>query len=428
MIRSADSVPLAIGGVAVAHETRLSAGDLQRGIALEVAQRVLLLVHRRPARRPSPPELRLVGESVELDEIRRQILQVADLGVPTLILGETGTGKELVAEAIHNASRRSSLPFVSVNMAAIAPTVAASELFGHRRGAFTGAVGDRVGFFQQAHGGTIFLDEVGEMPVDVQVMLLRTLESATIQPVGAPSTQPIDARVLSATDSDLSKLVAEQRFRPALLHRLSGFEISLPPLRNRRDDLGRLLSHFLQKELAGTGDWDLVESRMKDARPWISLDVVRSFFDYEWPGNVRQLRNLVRQLAIANRGADTATLPAAIQRTLSEGLLEASPSRPAARTERRKPSDVEGEELISALKAHRFNIHATAEFLGITRPSLYMLIEKSDHLRKASDISAVEIRLAHAEANGNLNLMAERLEVSPRGLRLRLGSLGLTES
>src|SRR5262249_34932398 len=156
-----------------------------------------------------------------------------------------GTGKELVARAIHESGRRRGAVCLSVNMGAIPPSLATSELFGAVRGAYTGAVRDHLGYFQRAHGGTLFLDEIGETPPEVQVMLLRVLEPGEVQRVGSPQTQKVDVRLIAATDADLERALHEGRFRAPLLHRLSGYEIYIPPLRERRDDFGRLLFHFL---------------------------------------------------------------------------------------------------------------------------------------------------------------------------------------
>ena len=281
-----------------------SVSDIEQGVVLLLAKRVVLLLHMLD---PVPPEnlpsFALVGESAGMVAVRQQISRVADLEVPALLRGETGTGKELVANAIHCASTRRSRPFVAVNMGAIPPTLAAAELFGAAKGAFTGADRRRTGYFARARGGTLFLDEIGEMPPEVQVLLLRTLETGEIQPVGAEASQSIDVRILAATDARLETEIEAGRFRAPLLHRLSGYEIRLPPLRERRDDLGRLLLHFLQEELIALGEGWRLENPAAAARPWLPAVVVERLALYSWPGNVRQLRNVARHLVIDNRGA-----------------------------------------------------------------------------------------------------------------------------
>ncbi len=278
--------------------------DLERGVVLVISQRISLLLHLHDLLpRDDLPEYGLVGESVAVAELRRQIARVADLEVSVLLRGETGTGKELVARALHAASPRRSRPFVAVNMGAVPATLAAAELFGASRGAFTGADRRRRGYFARADGGTLFLDEIGEMPPEVQVLLLRTLETGSVQPVGSERAQQVDVRVLAATDARLEEDIEAGRFRAPLLHRLSGFEIRLPPLRHRRDDVGRLLLHFLRQEAEALGELWRIERSHEAPVPWLPAPLVARLAGWSWPGNVRQLRNVARQLAIGNRGA-----------------------------------------------------------------------------------------------------------------------------
>ena len=198
---------------------------------LLLAGRIVLVLHPMP---PAPARevegLGLTGDSAAMAQVRADVRRVADLEVAVLLRGETGTGKELVARAIHRRSPRRSRPYLAVNMGAIPPALAAAELFGAARGAFTGADQRRTGYFSQAHGGTLFLDEIGETPPEVQVLLLRALETGEIQPVGAEAPRRVDVRVLAATDADLEAAIAAGRFRAPLLHRLNGYEIRLPAL------------------------------------------------------------------------------------------------------------------------------------------------------------------------------------------------------
>jgi two-component system nitrogen regulation response regulator GlnG len=180
-----------------------------------------------------------------------------------LLRGETGTGKELAARALHDAGPRRRRGFLAVNMGAVPPTLAAAELFGAARGAFTGADQKRIGYFTRADGGTLFLDEIGETPAEVQILLLRALDNREIQPVGGGDPQPVDVRLIAATDADLEGAMAAVRFRSTLLHRLSGYEIFLPQLRDRREDFGRLFLHFLSQELEATGQ----TGRLATSRP-----------------------------------------------------------------------------------------------------------------------------------------------------------------
>ena len=310
----------------VGGEVSFSAAEVDRGVVLLLAGRVVLLLHRfRPVFPDSLPRYGLVGLSDSLLDLCRQVARVADLDVPVLLRGESGTGKELVASALHRASRRRDRPFLALNMGALPASLAAAELFGAARGAYTGAEHARRGYFRRAHGGTLFLDEIGEAPQEVQPLLLRALESGEIQPLGSEEPARVDVRVVAATDADLEQAVAAGRFRAPLLHRLGGYAIRLPPLRERRDDIGRLFFHFLREELAVVGEERRLADSGPNAQPWPPAAWIARFAAAPWPGNVRQLRNVARALAIDSRGAgeDAAEtrLPAAIEDLLREERL-----------------------------------------------------------------------------------------------------------
>jgi two-component system, NtrC family, nitrogen regulation response regulator GlnG len=353
-----------------------------------------------------------------------------------LLRGETGTGKELVARAIHHASRRRSGPFLSVNMGAVPASLAASELFGSTRGAFTGSVRDQAGFFQRAHDGTLFLDEVGEAPPEVQVMLLRVLETGEVQRVGAAEPQRTDVRLLAATDADLENAIAEGRFRAPLLHRLSGYEIVIPPLRERRDDFGRLLFHFLRQELEAIGEERRLDEQDEDGRPWMPASVVARLAQHSWPGNVRQLLNVARQIVIASRSSEVVEIGPQIEKLLREAASARSaesaaapeplPTRRRAEAqEYRSPSAVSEAEVIEALRATRWEVKPAAERLGISRPSLYVLMEKFPSIRTAVDLSRAEILEGRTVCGSDLDALADHLEVSKKGLLQRMKQLGI---
>ncbi len=314
------SIPVAIRGQAVSQTTTFSAADLQRGVVLELGTRVALLLHTATTEAAAllsggPGEDEEIGG--DSDAIRRvlwEIHRVADLPLPVLLRGETGSGKELVARAVHRMSPRRAEPFVAVNLGALTPTLAVSELFGAERGAFTGAVKKQVGYFEQARGGTLFLDEIGEAPVELQVALLRVLETGEMQTVGAQQARKADVRIVAATDADLEAKVRTGSFRAPLLNRLGAYEIRVPPLRERRDDVGRLLARFLGEELLRAGEPGRIGPTDK---PWLSAAIAARLADFDWPGNVRQLRNVVRQLVIANRGRDRAELTPALASLLA---------------------------------------------------------------------------------------------------------------
>ncbi len=407
-----------------------SVDELDVGVVLELGGRVTLLA-QQVAEGPREVEAcGLVGISDGVEEIRRQIRQVADLGVSVLIRGESGVGKELVASAIHRGSARRDGPFLAVNMAALTPTTAASALFGHRRGAFTGADRPRSGLFREADGGTLFLDEIGEAPPELQAMLLRALETGQVQPVGQDLPIDVDVRVIAATDASLEDAIASGRFRLPLLHRLSGFELVVPPLRARREDVALLLIAFLREELAAVGEAHRLDPTPAGADAWLPSSLVARLCSAAWPGNVRQLRNVARQLVIASRGADRLRLTPAVERALGETSASPSSSSPpavtvdSASTPSARPADIDEDALLAALRTHGFRPTATARALGISKTSLYALIEVSPRVRKARDLTADEITAA-LDAAGGVEGAAQRLEVSARGLRLRMTELGL---
>jgi formate hydrogenlyase transcriptional activator len=234
---------------------------------------------------------KIVGQSAALTEVVRAVEQVAKTDLTVLLLGETGTGKELIARALHDRSTRAARPFVPVNCAALPETLVETELFGHERGAFTGAVARKPGRFEQAHQGTILLDEVGDLPADAQAKLLRVLEDGVVQRVGGTACTNVDARVIAATNQDLATCVAAGRLRADLYYRLSVFPIKLPPLRERRDDIPLLTRHFVAQCGRRLGRRII---RVED-RVWDRLE------SHDWPGNVRELQNVIERAIILAR-------------------------------------------------------------------------------------------------------------------------------
>ena len=426
-------IPLTADGVPLNGPQDFPARALERGVVIELSNRVVVLLHLTTDAPPHPPDLfGLVGASEAMARVRAAVRSVADLDVPVLLRGETGTGKELVAQAVHHASRRRGGPFVSVNMGAIPGTLAASELFGSVKGSFTGSVRDQIGYFQRAEGGTLFLDEIGEAPPEVQVMLLRVLETGEVQRIGGQEPNRANVRLVAATDANLEKAVEEERFRGPLLHRLSGYEVPVPPLRERREDFGRLLFHFLNEEMRAVGQ----ETRLRrDGDPWLPASIVARLARHPWPGNIRQLRNAVRELVINSRAADTAQVGPQVERMLRE-VATATPLTmdtppPAARQRSqpgayRSPSEVTQEELLEALRANDWELKGAAESLGISRPALYLVLRKFPGIRTARDLSRAEILECQARYGDDLDAMARELEVSRKGLQQRMKEIGLT--
>jgi len=227
----------------------------------------------------------IIGRSPELQQTLRLISRVAPTNSTVLILGETGTGKELVARAIHNSSSRKSKPMVKVNCATLPANLVESELFGHERGSFTGATDRRTGKFELAHNSTLFLDEIGEMPLELQVKLLRALQEKEIERLGGRHTIPVDVRIIAATNRDLEEEVEAGRFRADLYYRLNIFPISLPSLRSRRDDIPLLANHFIQK----------ISKKIGTKITRVSNFALEQITGYDWPGNIRELEHVIER-------------------------------------------------------------------------------------------------------------------------------------
>jgi two-component system response regulator PilR (NtrC family) len=332
------------------------------------------------------PVFRLLGESAAMREVRAQIARLARSMAPVAITGESGTGKELAARDIHAQSARADKPFVAVNCGAIPEALMEAEFFGYRKGAFTGAAEDRDGFFQAANGGTLMLDEVADLPLAMQVKLLRAIQERRVRKVGSTVEEPVDVRLISATHQNLAACVETGKFRQDLYYRLNVIELGLPPLRERADDIG-LLSDAILKKLAG------------DAAPKLSPDALATLQAYAFPGNVRELENILeRALAFASGDAieagDLALRPAAPrpQQTQSEVLAEPAPSaaaapEPEARAEARPAlpgsltdhlDAVERDIIRATLLRTRYNRTQAAELLGLTLRQLRYRMQRLD--------------------------------------------------
>jgi DNA-binding NtrC family response regulator len=301
------------------------------------------------------PETELVGSSPAMVEVYKIISRVAPTDATVLVEGETGTGKELVARMIHAQSPRAAHPFVAVDCAGIPASLLESELFGAVRGAYTGADRDRVGVFEAAHRGTVFLDEIGDIDLGFQLKLLRFLQEREIRPVGAARPKAVDVRVIAATNRDLQKLVEEGKFRQDLWFRLNVVRIVLPPLRQRRGDVPLLAHHFLKKYNERYG----LEARLLP-------DGIRALEDYTWPGNVRQLQHIIERLVILAPG----------------GRIDGDAVRQAiqATAPRERPDETlaaaEEEQIRRVLQATGGNKSRAARILGIERKTLYRKLER----------------------------------------------------
>jgi formate hydrogenlyase transcriptional activator len=234
----------------------------------------------------------IVGESTPLKSVLQQVALVAPTDATVLILGETGTGKELVARAIHRLSNRSSRPFIRVNCAAIPPSLIASELFGHEKGAFTGALQRRLGRFEAANGGTIFLDEIGELPMETQIALLRVIQERELERIGSSQSIAVDVRIIAATNRDLEAAVAAGAFREDMFYRLNVFPIHVPALRERLEDIPLLVAHLIER---------LAKRAGKEFRT-IKMNTIELLQAYDWPGNIRELQNVIERSVILSAG------------------------------------------------------------------------------------------------------------------------------
>jgi transcriptional regulator with GAF, ATPase, and Fis domain len=330
----------------------------------------------------------IVGDSPPLRQVLAKVEQVAQTTATVLLRGETGTGKEMVARAIHINSPRENRPFVRVNCAALAPGVLESELFGHEKGAFTGAVARRPGRFELADGGTLFLDEVGDLPPDVQVKLLRVLQEREFERVGGVDTVKVDVRLISATHRDLERLIAEGKFREDLYYRLNVFPITMPPLRERPGDIALLVEHFMQKYAQSSGK--MVSG--VDPRALAALAA------YPWPGNVRELENVIERAMILVSGPSLTVADLDFGRRLgmtpSGGIpigtvAETGSGIPSegGRSLYRRLSEQERGEIISAVDRAQGNIAHAARSLGINRSTLYYRMRKHglEHLLPTRD-------------------------------------------
>jgi two-component system response regulator PilR (NtrC family) len=308
-------------------------------------------------------KVRLLGASEAMDRLREMIARVARSQAPVHISGESGTGKELVARLIHETGARRDAPFVPVNCGAIPTELMESELFGHKKGSFTGAVADKPGLVQAAEGGTLFLDEVADLPLPMQVKLLRLIQEKTVRPVGEQRETPVDVRILSATHRDLGELVAAGRFREDLYYRLNVIELRVPALRERLDDVPELAEAIL----------DGFASRSGTPRQGISPAALRKLGKYSYPGNVRELENILERASTLCTGEQIQ--PDDIQLRTGQPVVPAAESRDESGLEGQL-QDIERASILRALEQNRYNKTATARHLGITFRALRYRIKK----------------------------------------------------
>jgi two-component system response regulator PilR (NtrC family) len=317
----------------------------------------------------------LIGEAPSMRALKAQVRKLARSQAPIYISGESGSGKERIARLIHNLGSRREKPFVAVNCGAIPSELMESEFFGHRKGAFTGAVEDRKGLFREADGGTLFLDEVADLPLHMQVKLLRAIQEKSVRPVGEPREFQVNLRILCATHKDLAQEMAEGRFRQDLFYRLNVIEAHVPPLRERQEDIPALVGHIL-KRLSEA--WEI-------APPIVSASAMKTLEQYTYPGNVRELENTLERALTLCDGKEiqeehlrlqTDTLPKAATATTLETCT--SPERPLGQPLEEFLQDIERQEILKALDATHWNRTAAAKKLGMTFRSLRYRLKKLD--------------------------------------------------
>ena len=304
---------------------------------------------------------RLLGDSAAITDVRSVIAKVARSQAPVHITGDSGTGKELVARMIHEQGARGVGPFVPVNCGAIPSELMESEFFGHRKGSFTGAVSDKQGLFQSAEGGTLFLDEIADLPLTMQVKLLRVIQEKTMRPIGQTDEIQVDVRILSATHKDLGELVAQGEFREDLFYRVNVIELNVPPLRDRGDDVFILSKHTLER----------LATEMQMAVPSLDAQARDILGAYEFPGNVRELENVLERAVTL---CDGTTITAGDIQVKAGGSTATAPESDAALGD--KLENIERDEITQALEQNRYNKAATAKRLGLSLRALRYRIKK----------------------------------------------------
>ena len=304
----------------------------------------------------------IIGRSACLQGVLDTISRVAPTRSTVLVTGESGTGKELAARAIHNRSKRKDGPFVRVNLAALSPTIIESELFGHEKGSFTGAVSQKLGRFELAHNGSLFLDEIGDLPPEIQIKLLRVLQEQEFERVGGSQTVKVDVRMIAATNQDLYALVDDGRFREDLFYRINVFPLHVPPLRDRREDIPELARHFLSRFEGTVG---------KSFEGW-SPGALEVLVSHDWPGNVRELENAIeRAMIVADEAKIAADDLAFLGRRTGEGAAdEGTPSLP------RMLESLERQQLTDAMDKHDGSVSRVARELGLNRTTVYYRLKK----------------------------------------------------
>lgn len=444
LVREHASAEIRVDGVPLVDACRVTDEQVARGVVIELQNRIAFLLHRRdaPPHRRALHDPHMVGTSDAIDAVRKRIEAVVDTDATVLVLGQTGCGKELVAQALHARGPRANKGLVSVNCGAIEPSVLASTLFGHTRGAFTGADRNRPGLFREADGGTLFLDEIGDAPPEVQRALLRVLETSEIVPVGSDRAEKVDVRLIAATDAKLSPDAGEGPVRSQLLHRLAQFVVEVPPLAQRAEDIALLFHHFVRQQASTLGVEQKLELSAPTSNAWIAASRMHELYAYHWPGNVRELRNVAMRSVIVSAKEQSLALDwgvRAAEPTIppSRPASSAAPAAPTPEEVATPPSgipaikpmralrDIGEEELLRALEAHDWRPVPAARAMNISKTSMYQLIRANPSIPESTRLGEDEVREALAAANQDVRAAARALRVPERGLRVRMKTLGI---
>jgi len=327
----------------------------------------------------------IIGQSSSFQHCMDLVKSYADTEFHVLVTGESGTGKELIAEKIHQSSARKNKPFLVQNCSAIPETLLESELFGYKKGAFTGASKDKMGLFEAADGGTVFLDEIGDMPMSIQASLLRVLQKNEIKPLGATDVKHVDVRIVTATNKNIKQMIAENSFRQDLFYRLSVLPVHLPPLKERQEDIPLLIKHFLEKEAVTAGN---IEKQL-------SSEAMQTLVSYVWPGNIRELENLIRYLIVTTQDEyiELANIPVHVL----EHNPDIDPFNNSGIIYKKDPNDfinslsnmtwpqLEKEYVVSLLKKKNWNITWAARASGINRSTFASRMRKLNIKRHSEE-------------------------------------------
>ena len=406
-----------LNGRQCAGKVVLERAQITAGAMLGLGRSVLLCMHWMDCLPGLQNVEGMVGVGSAAVRTRELVRSAAAVDAPVLLLGETGTGKEVAARAIHALGRRAARPLVAVNMAALGESLAAAELFGAARGAYTGAATVRHGLFEEADGATLFLDEIGNTPPLVQPMLLRVLENGVYRAVGGNRDQRSTARLITATDQDLYGA----GFNQALLRRLEGFVIALAPLRERREDIGVLLRHLAELDQAAYGP-----------SPALTYALASAFALHDWPGNVRQLSHVLGRVLLALRMGQAPALadflPAPVRtgiaiKVTGEAVGAAMPAMPPARRRQERGAH----DVLAALDGNEWLIQRAALALGVSRPTMYKLIATHPQIRRPEHIGSHELRSAMAAGGDDVRRCAAMLKTPAEALRRHLRSLGMVD-